>query len=290
MDSCCENKAGELAQLRTKQSRVLYIVMAVNAAMFLVEFIAGWIANSTALLGDSLDMFGDASVYALTLFVLHRSVRARAGAALFKGGFMLLFSVLVVADALRKLILQEVPSADWMGAIGTLALIANGYCFALLYSHRSDDLNMRSTWLCSRNDLLANSSVIIAAGMVALTGSLWPDILVGLAIAALFLHSAGQVIREALIEWRASAPQPQQPPPTASCCASEAQAEADSCCAPSPQPPLSIREQTSTLVQFEVAKNCCAGEPQTAKQDTCCEQPPVASTPAKGCCSPKQQD
>ena len=81
MDSCCENKAGELAQLRAKQSRVLYIVLAVNAAMFLVEFIAGWIANSTALLGDSLDMFGDASVYALTLFVLHRSARARAGAA-----------------------------------------------------------------------------------------------------------------------------------------------------------------------------------------------------------------
>lgn len=289
MDSCCENKAGELAKLRAKQSRVLYIVLAVNAVMFLVEFIAGWIANSTALLGDSLDMFGDASVYALTLFVLHRSVRARAGAALFKGGFMLLFGVLVVADALRKLILQEVPSADWMGAIGTLALIANGYCFALLYSHRSDDLNMRSTWLCSRNDLLANSSVIIAAGLVALTGSLWPDSLVGLAIAALFLHSAGQVIREALIEWRASAPQP-QPQPAASCCASEAQAEADSCCAPSPQPLLGITEPTSAPVQFEPAKSCCAGEPQAAKKDTCCEQPPVASTPAKGCCPTKQQD
>lgn len=239
MDSCCENKAGELAQLRAKQSRVLYIVLAVNAVMFVVEFIAGWIASSTALLGDSLDMLGDASVYALTLFVLHRSARARAGAALFKGGFMLLFGAIVVADALRKLLQQEVPSPEWMGAIGTLALIANGYCFALLYSHRSDDLNMRSTWLCSRNDLMANSSVIIAAGLVALTGSLWPDILVGLAIAALFMHSAGQVIREAWIEWRANAPQPQ---PTAS---------------------------------------CCAGESQPAKKDSCCEQPPITSNPAK---------
>ncbi|WP_256203141.1 cation transporter [Pseudomonas sp. ML96] len=290
MDSCCENKAVELAQLRAKQSRVLYIVLAVNAVMFLVEFIAGWIANSTALLGDSLDMFGDASVYALTLFVLHRSVRARAGAALFKGGFMLFFGVLVVADALRKLILQEVPSADLMGVIGTLALIANGYCFALLYSHRSDDLNMRSTWLCSRNDLLANSSVIIAAGMVAVSGSLWPDILVGLAIAALFLHSAGQIIREAWVEWRASAPEPQQSQLTTNCCAGEAQAKADSCCAPSPQPLLGITEPTSTPVQFEPVKSCCAGEAQTAKKDTCCEQTPVASTPAKGCCSPKQQD
>ena len=86
MDSCCENKAGELAQLRASQSRVLYIALAINAVMFVVEFSAGWIASSTALLGDSLDMFGDASVYALTLFVLDRSRRARAGAALFKGG------------------------------------------------------------------------------------------------------------------------------------------------------------------------------------------------------------
>lgn len=287
MDSCCENKAVELAQLRAKQSRVLYIVLAVNAVMFLVEFIAGWIANSTALLGDSLDMFGDASVYALTLFVLHRSVRARAGAALVKGGFMLLFGVLVVADALHKLILQEVPSADWMGAIGTLALIANGYCFALLYSHRSDDLNMRSTWLCSRNDLLANSSVIIAAGMVVLTGSLWPDVLVGLAIAALFLHSAGQVIREALIEWRTSEPEPQ---PTASCYAGEVPEETDSCCAPSPQLLQNITEPTSTPVQFEPVKSCCSDESQTAKKEHCCEQSPDASMPAKSCCSPKQQN
>ena len=98
MDSCCENKAGELAQLRASQSRVLYIALAINAVMFVVEFSAGWIASSTALLGDSLDMFGDASVYALTLFVLDRSRRARAGAALFKGGFMLLFGLVVVAD------------------------------------------------------------------------------------------------------------------------------------------------------------------------------------------------
>ncbi|MEH6386412.1 MAG: cation diffusion facilitator family transporter [Pseudomonas profundi] len=203
MDSCCENKSGELAQLRASQSRVLYIVLAINAVMFCVEFTAGWIASSTALLGDSLDMFGDASVYALTLFVLDRSRRARAGAALFKGGFMLLFGVVVVADAIRKLVIQEVPAADWMGIVGSIALLANGICFAMLYRHRADDLNMRSTWLCSRNDLVANSSVIIAAGLVAVTGTLWPDIIVGLAIAALFLHSAWQVIREGMVEWRA---------------------------------------------------------------------------------------
>lgn len=231
MDPCCENKAGELAHLRAKQGRVLYIVLAINTVMFLVEFTAGWIANSTALLGDSLDMFGDASVYALTLFVLHRGARARAGAALVKGGFMLLFGIVVVADALRKLVLQELPAADWMGTVGALALLANGFCFALLYRHRSDDLNMRSTWLCSRNDLVANSSVIAAAGLVALTGSLWPDILVGLAIAALFLHSARQVLREAWQAWRASAA---APPPFDGHRTSESQDKLDACCAAKP--------------------------------------------------------
>jgi len=210
MDSCCEDKSSELARLRDDQSRVLYLVLAVNATMFLVEFVAGWIAGSTALLGDSLDMFGDASVYAITLFVLNRGPRARAGAALLKGAFMLLFGLVVIAEALRRLWLQEVPAAGWMGTVGALALLANAVCFALLYRHRSDDLNMRSTWLCSRNDLFANTSVIAAAVLVALTGSLWPDVLVGLAIAALFLHSAWQVIREALRDWKGSASQHQR--------------------------------------------------------------------------------
>lgn len=254
MDNCCENKAGELAKLRVKQSRVLYIVLTINAVMFLVEFISGWIANSTALLADSLDMFGDAFVYALTLFVLHRNAQVRAGAALFKGMFMLLFGMLVVAEVLRKLILQEVPAADWMGIVGALALLANGFCFALLYRHRSDDLNMRSTWLCSRNDLLANSSVIVAAGLVALTNSLWPDVLVGLAIAALFLHSAGQVIREAWREWRANARQPQ---PSTSCCASGPQSKSDSCCAPRAEPLVGITEPSLTQTRATQAKGCC---------------------------------
>ncbi|GLZ88017.1 hypothetical protein Pres01_40680 [Metapseudomonas resinovorans] len=261
MDSCCENKAGELAQLRARQSRVLYIVLAINALMFLVEFSAGWIAGSTALLGDSLDMFGDASVYALTLFVLHRSVRARAGAALFKGGFMLLFGLVVIADAVRKMLLNEVPAADWMGVVGVIALLANGVCFALLYAHRSDDLNMRSTWLCSRNDLLANSSVIVAAGLVALTGSLWPDVAVGLAIAMLFLHSAGQVISEAWGEWRTAAASPVAQPieATANNCGGNTPVRQEPCCAPK-----------ATVVAVEPG---CSSK---------------TSNPAKGCCGPKE--
>lgn len=172
--------------------------------MFIVEFVGGWLVHSTALLADSLDMFGDASVYALTLFVLHRSERSRAGAALAKGIFMLLFGLVVIIDAGRKTILGVMPEADWMGGIALLALIANAVCFFLLFRHRSDDLNMRSTWLCSRNDLIANISVIIAAVLVASTGTFWPDVIVGLFIAILFLFSGWKVFTEAWRSWRAS--------------------------------------------------------------------------------------
>ena len=206
MDSCCENKAGELRSLRARQSRVLYVALAINAVMFLVEFVSGWLARSTALLGDSLDMFGDAWVYALTLYALHRSERMRAGAALVKGALMLVFGLVVIGEAVRKSVLGVLPDAEWMGAVGMIALAANTVCFLLLYRHRGDDLNMRSTWLCSRNDLIANTSVIGAAVLVGATGSLWPDVALGVAIAALFLHSAWQVLTDAREQWRAHGP------------------------------------------------------------------------------------
>lgn len=200
MDNCCQNKGSELAQLRVRQSRVLQVVLLINAVMFLIEFGSGWLARSTALLGDSLDMLGDAAVYALTLYTLHRSARARAGANLVKGGVMLIFGGVVIVEALRKAWLGVVPAAAWMGVIGLLALAANLICFTLIYRHRSDDLNMRSSWLCSRNDVIANTSVLVAAALVAVSGSFWPDIIVGLVIAALFIHSAWRVLTEA---WRA---------------------------------------------------------------------------------------
>lgn len=206
MDHCCQNKGSELAQLRARQGRVLQIVLLINAVMFLVEFTSGWLARSTALLGDSLDMFGDATVYALTLYTLHRSARARAGANLAKGGVMLLFGVIVIIEAVRKAWLGVVPEAEWMGLVGLLALAANGICFALIYRHRSDDLNMRSSWICSRNDLIANTSVLVAAGLVIATGSFWPDVVVGVAIAGLFVHSAQQVLAEGYRDWRRATP------------------------------------------------------------------------------------
>ena len=200
MDACCESKADDLAALRGRQARVLRIVLAVNAAMFFVEFGAGWIAGSTALMGDSLDMLGDALVYGFSLYVVAKTDVWRARAAQLKGVIMLAFGVGVLLKAGTTLTSGVVPAASTMAAIGLLAFAANAFCFALLSRHRSDDLNLRSTWLCSRNDLVANASVLVAAFLVARLDSFWPDVLVGGGIAVLFLRTAWVVLRESSTE------------------------------------------------------------------------------------------
>jgi Co/Zn/Cd efflux system component len=142
-------------------------------------------------------MFGDALVYGFSLFVVARSVRWQAGAALTKGAFMALFGLGVLAEAGYKIVVPVLPDASMMGAIGLIALIANAGCFTLLYRHRGDNLNMSSTWLCSRNDLIANLGVLLAAVTSAWSASCWPDILIGVAIAGLFLRTAFDVLRDA---------------------------------------------------------------------------------------------
>jgi cation diffusion facilitator family transporter len=196
---CCAETSSELKALRKRHASVLWVVLAVNASMFIVELVAGMLAKSTSLLADSLDMFGDASVYALSLFVLSRSERWRASAALVKGGLMLLFGLAVLGQAVWRVWHPELPDSETMGAVGTVALAANLACFALLYRHRGDDLNMRSTWLCSRNDVVANLAVILAAGATWFTASRWPDLVVGSGIALLFVSSALGVIGEGRI-------------------------------------------------------------------------------------------
>ena len=201
-DQCCEAKATELAAVRLRQGRVLAVVLAVNLAMFCIEFGTGLLSRSTALLADSLDMLGDSFVYGFSLLVLHRSLAWRARAALAKGAIMAAFGVGVLLEAGFSLRAGVPPLAPAMVAIGTLALVANAYCFSLLWRHRTDDINLRSTWLCSRNDLIANGAVLVAAGLVAGFESLWPDVIVGIAIALLFLHTATLVLRESLAEMR----------------------------------------------------------------------------------------
>lgn len=195
-DSCCD----PVEELRSRHRGVLWTVLAINLALFAVEGAAGAWIGSNALLGDSLDMLGDALVYGFTLHVLHRSELWRMRAVQAKGVIMMLFGLSVFAQAALRMLTGEVPHVATMGLVGTLALAGNLACFALLYRHRSDDLNMRSTWLCSRNDIIGNTAVLLAAVAVAATRSAWPDLLVGAGIAALFLHSAWLVLRESMAE------------------------------------------------------------------------------------------
>jgi len=203
MADCCNGKACEIDALRGRQSATLKIVLGINAVMFIVELTAGLLGNSVSLVADSLDMLGDALVYGFSLYVVARGTTMKARAALLKGGIMAAFGFFVLGQAIYRIVFPQLPAFEAIGAIGLLALAANSTCFFLLWRHRADDINMSSVWLCSRNDIIANISVLFAAAGVWLTYSGWPDILIGLALAALFLRSALFVLREAIEELRA---------------------------------------------------------------------------------------
>jgi cation diffusion facilitator family transporter len=203
MADCCNDKACEIDALRNRQSSTLKIVLAINAVMFVVELTAGLIGHSISLVADSLDMLGDAMVYGFSLYVVARSATMKAKAALLKGVIMAAFGLFVLGQAIYRITYPQLPVFETIGVIGLLALAANGTCFLLLWRHRADDINMSSVWLCSRNDIIANVSVLFAAVGVWLTHSGWPDILIGLALAALFLRSALHVLRGSIRALRA---------------------------------------------------------------------------------------
>ena len=202
MGKCCHDKSCALDALRERQGKTLRIVLAINTVLFLVEFGAGLMAYSTSLMADSLDSLGDALVYAVSLYVLSRNDQWRAGAAMLKGVIMLGFGIAVSIALLTRILSPVVPVAEMIGGFGLFALACNATCLYLLTRHRSDDLNMESVWLCSRNDIVANVGVLFAGVGVALTGSMWPDLAVGAIIAILFLKSALYVIAKAWGEMR----------------------------------------------------------------------------------------
>jgi cation diffusion facilitator family transporter len=204
MGICCHDKGCALDALRERQGRTLRIVLAINVVLFLIELSAGIVAGSTSLMADSLDSLGDALVYAFSLFVLFRSERWRAGAALLKGLIMLGFGLAITVALVDRMLAPVLPVAEMMGGFGLFALACNATCLLLLTRHRSDDINMESVWLCSRNDILANGGVLVAAAGVAMSGSMWPDFLVGAAIALIFLRSALYVVAQALKQLRSS--------------------------------------------------------------------------------------
>ena len=196
MTDCCTDAACVVEKLQARQTSTLRVVLVINAGMFLLEFAAGLFAASTALLADSLDMFGDALVYGFSLYVVSRNDRWKAVSAAMKGGLMALFGLFVLGQATYKFFNPAAPQFETIGVIGLLALAANGVCLLLLWRHRAEDVNMRSVWLCSRNDIIANVSVILAGLGVWLTGSQLPDLLVGLGIAVLFLRTAFHVFQD----------------------------------------------------------------------------------------------
>jgi Co/Zn/Cd efflux system component len=192
VDACCE-----VREIPREQRRVLHVVLWINVAMFLVESVAGLLGNSTALFADSVDMLGDAIVYGFSLYVISRGPLWQARAALLKGAIMAAFGIGVLVQAAVKIARGLAPTVEVMGVVGLLAFAANVLCLVLLWRRRGDDINMRSAWVCSRNDVAGNAGVLVAAGAVALTGSRWPDIAIGLLIAGMFGHSAFRVIRDA---------------------------------------------------------------------------------------------
>jgi Co/Zn/Cd efflux system component len=192
MTECC----AITPDVSQRQRRVLRLVLWINVAMFLTELTAGLVGRSTALVADSADMLGDAIVYGFSLYAVARGPAWLARVAMLKGSIMAGFGIFVLAEVAWKVVTGIVPTAEVMGGVGLLALAANAGCLLLLWSRRGDDINMKSAWLCSRNDVVANVGVLLAAGAVLLTGAAWPDILVGLVIAALFVGSAATILLE----------------------------------------------------------------------------------------------
>ncbi len=184
---------------------ILWIVIGINAFMFVFETGASIAADSMALRADALDFLGDSLTYGLTLLAIGHSLRWRASAAMFKGVALLLMGFWVLGSTFWHILVLGVPNETIMGSVGLLAFTANATSVLLLLRYRDGDANVRSVWLCSRNDAIGNLAVIVAAGAVYYTQTAWPDLVVAFLMALLFLHSAFLIIRQARKELRSSA-------------------------------------------------------------------------------------
>jgi len=198
MDPCCSANQENWKKVAQKHKTTLWVVFFLNLGMFVVEVVFGWLANSSALWSDSLDMLGDAIIYGLSLMVLNQGTVWQNRAALFKGYLMAGLALLILLFSFYRFYHPMMPGVETMSIIGICALIANITCLILLTRHKNDDLNMRSSWICARNDVLVNLSVLAAAGGVALTDSPWPDLLISALICLYILNSSLWIIREAL--------------------------------------------------------------------------------------------
>lgn len=198
-DHCCDTGHAQATAFRP----VLWAALVINAVMFLVQIGAGVVAGSNALQADALDFLGDAANYAMSLAVAGMGLSWRARAAILKGSTMTAFGLWIIADSVWRSLTGSVPSPATMGIISVIAMAANGIVALMLFRFRSGDANMRSVWLCARNDVLGNIAILIAAAGVFGTGQRWPDTIVALVMAALALSAAWTVNRQAIGELRA---------------------------------------------------------------------------------------
>jgi Co/Zn/Cd efflux system component len=205
IDTCCSGGVPVFDGMDPRYKRVLWIVIGINGAMFLTEMVAGQLAGSQALKADALDFLGDTVTYGLSLAVIGASLRTRATAALFKGLSLSLMALLVLGSTVYQTLILGVPSAEVMGGVGFLALAANLASVALLLPYKDGDANVRSVWLCSRNDAIGNTAVMLAALGVWGTATAWPDLIVAAMMAGLFLSSSVQILRRAWREHREGA-------------------------------------------------------------------------------------
>jgi len=201
MAGCCNDQPA-MDNTTPAYRRVLWIVIGLNLGMFAVEMFAGLKGQSLALQADALDFLGDGLTYGLSLAVLGSALRVRATAALIKGASLALLAAWILGSAVWRVFFVGDPSPLVMSTIGLLALATNAASALLLMRYRNGDANVRSVWLCSRNDAIGNVAVIAAAGLVATSGTAWPDLVVAAAMASLFLHSSTGIIRQAREELR----------------------------------------------------------------------------------------
>lgn len=193
----CEDVARGVETGSDAFRKTVWIVLLLNAAMFLIEIVAGRLSGSLSLQSDALDFAGDTTTYAISLAVIGHSIKIRARAALLKGAVLGGFALFVLTSALWRTFVAGVPEAETMGVVGAMALAVNVTAALLLLRFKNGDANVRSVWLCSRNDALGNIAVMLAAGIVAITGTKWADLAVATIMASLFLSTSVQIVRQA---------------------------------------------------------------------------------------------
>jgi cation diffusion facilitator family transporter len=217
MSASCGHDHAPFDGMSDTYRRRLWMVIAINATMFAVEMTAGQLARSQALQADALDFFADAVTYGISLAVIGASLKTRSLAAAGKGVSLFLMGLWVFGSTLYRVFYQGVPEAPIMGVIGFLALAANLASVFLLMNYKDGDANVRSVWLCSRNDAIGNVIVMIAALGVWGTATAWPDLIVAAIMAGLFLYSSTQILSQSYAEWKRSEPVVL----TSNCCGAE---------------------------------------------------------------------